>query len=169
MSVMQRSRTRSTPFWMGGLHSPFSMGGKIMADYDLDKIEKAAKAATPGEWMIHWGAGDGYVGQIEPNITRWNGVSKPASDHGRNNAIHIVATQPRAILSLISDHRAALAEVERLRGLLSEAGKVVEWFESWGCPNCGGDCASANPPISLCIMRAASDLSTRIKEEIGND
>lgn len=26
-------------------------------------------------------------------------------------------------------------------------------WESYGCPDCGGDCASANPPVACCIMR----------------
>ena len=30
---------------------------------------------------------------------------------------------------------------------------LLRQWEGYGCPDCGGDCASANPPISLCIMR----------------
>ncbi len=29
---------------------------------------------------------------------------------------------------------------------------LMRW-QSTGCPDCGGDCASANPPVSCCIMR----------------
>lgn len=41
---------------------------------------------------------------------------------------------------------AARAEAERLRALLHR------WQMS-GCPDCGGDCASANPPVSCCIVQ----------------
>ena len=37
------------------------------------------------------------------------------------------------------------AEIARLRG-------VLERWRHYGCPDCGGDCGSANPPITCCIM-----------------
>ena len=36
-------------------------------------------------------------------------------------------------------------EIERLRGVLKR------WQYS-GCPDCSGDCGSANPPVMCCIM-----------------
>ena len=45
------------------------------------------------------------------------------------------------------------ANNDRLRGSL------MRW-QSYGCPDCHGDCGSANPPVSCCIMqetRAALD------------
>ena len=36
-------------------------------------------------------------------------------------------------------------EIERLRGVLRR------WQYS-GCPDCSGDCGSANPPVMCCIM-----------------
>jgi len=39
-----------------------------------------------------------------------------------------------------------------LEKLKAQDGLLRQW-EGYGCPDCGGDCASANPPISLCIMR----------------
>lgn len=42
------------------------------------------------------------------------------------------------------------AEADKAR--LSEA---LRTFESYGCPVCGGDCASANPPVMFCPMQAA--------------
>lgn len=38
------------------------------------------------------------------------------------------------------------AEIERLKGLLNR-------WEQCGCPDCHGDCASANPPVLGCIMQ----------------
>lgn len=38
-------------------------------------------------------------------------------------------------------------EVKALRELVSAYGEV-------GCPHCGGDCASANPPVLYCPMKA---------------
>lgn len=32
---------------------------------------------------------------------------------------------------------------------------ALEHFVTYGCPVCGGDCASANPPVDGCPMRAA--------------
>ena len=43
--------------------------------------------------------------------------------------------------------RALAAERDRLRDV------VLRW-QHYGCPDCGGDCASANPPVSMCIMQA---------------
>ena len=35
--------------------------------------------------------------------------------------------------------------------LLAEVlGALGRWYQT-GCPDCGGDCASANPPVSLCL------------------
>lgn len=39
----------------------------------------------------------------------------------------------------------AVSELAALREAL------LRW-QSYGCPDCGGDCGSANPPVSCCIM-----------------
>jgi hypothetical protein len=41
------------------------------------------------------------------------------------------------------------------------------WLNS-GCPDCGGDCANANPPVALCIMQDTSALlaSLEAREEV---
>lgn len=36
-------------------------------------------------------------------------------------------------------------EIERLRGVLKR-------WQCSGCPDCSGDCGSANPPVMCCIM-----------------
>lgn len=52
---------------------------------------------------------------------------------------------------------AAIAERDRMR-------EVLQRWELSGCPDCGGDCASANPPIACCIMRETHEALTSAKE-----
>lgn len=40
---------------------------------------------------------------------------------------------------------------------------ALERWEAYGCPDCGGDCASANPPVSCCIMRETHDALAALK------
>lgn len=49
-----------------------------------------------------------------------------------------------ALASLQADNEALRAMVER--------------FAYSGCPDCSGDCSSANPPVMSCIMRDANEL-----------
>lgn len=66
------------------------------------------------------------------------------------------------------------AEIARLRGLLAEAGKVLEPFASesrgWDFPHEYDDTEELHGDVSLKVgaLRAARDLSTRIEKEIGN-
>lgn len=55
----------------------------------------------------------------------------------------------------VSENQKAEAEVARLKDELTKAHRVIELFESFGCPVCGGDCASANPPVMSCPMQQA--------------
>ena len=150
-----------------------------MADYDLNKMEAAARAATPGPWVR-----DGHhMSRIlkcvrergDPEAKHICGDFIDVADAGENwmvDAPFIVEVNPAAILSLISDHRAALAEVERLRGLLSEAGKVLEPFaEEAETKGICKDNSHNWGTVAACTtgeLRAARDLSTRIEKEIGN-
>lgn len=58
--------------------------------------------------------------------------------------------------------RAEAAE-KRARELEDKAGFVVSGWSNLECPACGYDCASANPPIALCPVRAMSDLRALLK------
>lgn len=49
--------------------------------------------------------------------------------------------------------RAGVKRATTAEAALADARKVIERWQSYGCPDCGGDCASANPPVSCCIMR----------------
>jgi rubrerythrin len=52
--------------------------------------------------------------------------------------------------------RAEAAEAENAR--LRDA--LLRW-QNYGCPDCGGDCASANPPVTCCIMRETAAALTQ--------
>lgn len=54
-------------------------------------------------------------------------------------------------------HNRTKAERDRMR-------EALERWQHYGCPDCGGDCASANPPIACCIMRETHEALTSAKE-----
>ena len=35
---------------------------------------------------------------------------------------------------------------------------LLQRWQSEGCPDCSGDCGSANPPVSMCIMQETRDV-----------
>lgn len=104
-------------------------------DYDLDEMEKLAHAATQGPWQsnfFHWGECDVTVrvrhsdGSLRmPNDGVWiNGIPHVyiiQETIQPENARHIAATNPTAILALISDHRALQAQVAQLEKIISES------------------------------------------------
>lgn len=51
-------------------------------------------------------------------------------------------------------HTAKATALEQIRDALVQATEALSMAQSYGCPVCGGDCASANPPVSSCPMRA---------------
>jgi hypothetical protein len=51
-----------------------------------------------------------------------------------------------AAVSMQDERDAALARAER-------AEAVLRRWQHYGCPDCGGDCGSANPPVLCCIMQ----------------
>ena len=43
---------------------------------------------------------------------------------------------------------------------LAKADELAEWVEGIiedGCPRCGGDCSAANPPMTYCPIKEATD------------
>ena len=57
--------------------------------------------------------------------------------------VHRLAARDAAHLALVA---ARDAEVARLREALAR-------WQHYGCPDCSGDCGSANPPVNCCIMQ----------------
>jgi hypothetical protein len=91
-----------------------------------------------------------YFHQIEPLLNGLDGKRQSAD----------------LLTALASTHTRAM---EALR----EAREVIDAFCGYGCPVCHGDCASANPPISLCPMQQAGAALSRIdaimKEDTAHD
>ncbi len=48
-----------------------------------------------------------------------------------------------------------VAENGKLRARIEELKDALNGLLIYGCPACGGDCASANPPVIGCPMEAA--------------
>jgi hypothetical protein len=74
---------------------------------------------------------------------------------------HIAAmrAENERLLSEIESHKTTRRMwQERAEGLVAENEKLkatLRLFESYGCPACGGDCSSANPPVMGCPMQEA--------------
>jgi len=79
----------------------------------------------------------------------------------RAEALQKEVEELKANQSVIPPHVVAFAvenlrdERDALSARLAEATEIISYFESRSCPNCNGDCASANPPVTYCPMRAA--------------
>lgn len=50
------------------------------------------------------------------------------------------------------------------RSIVESLLETLKLFQSYGCPICFGDCASANPPVYRCPMQMAN--SAIIKAEV---
>lgn len=68
-------------------------------------------------------------------------------------------TKPSAAMlcATKADMRAALIAIKpTLARLAAENARMREALSRWqsyGCPDCGGDCASANPPVLCCLVQ----------------
>jgi hypothetical protein len=61
-------------------------------------------------------------------------------------------------------HAVAAAEIARLRGQVAALREALRRWQHYGCPDCGGDCGSANPPVSCCIMIETRDTLAATEE-----
>lgn len=87
---------------------------------DLDALDRLAKAATPGPWMVAgsdiWDTADGtYPGiplmRADHEVRSWG---RPYTHHERNaNAAFIAAASPSVILALVQRLRVAEAALAR--------------------------------------------------------
>lgn len=119
---------------------------------DLDALERAARAATPGEWKRH----DQYCELVcgEDGNALFDAASDIlAAEADERNAAYLIAVQPATILSLISDYRALQERVEGAREALEQADF---WLE--GALNCKtwnwDDDQRAAATDSLAVIRA---------------
>lgn len=115
---------------------------------DSDTIRQMLAEATPGPWQI---------GELLPSMV-FNWSVPP--DH-RDAVIADGATEANARLIAAAPDLAA--EVLRLRLLLGQANSLLGQWGSFGCPDCGGDCASANPPVIGCLPQATASLLNDIR------
>ena len=99
-----------------------------MTDAELDALEAAAKAATPGPWETDYR--QRYVFAANGvNVCEIRGYGElihmvpecEAVEQMRSNGIYIAAANPAAVLDLIAELRQARAERAWLAAMLSEA------------------------------------------------
>lgn len=86
------------------------------------------------------------LGEAEHHLS--NLLARIHRDGGHYEADHGAVKAAEDADKIVANLYAAEADKARL----SEA---LRTFESYGCPVCGGDCASANPPVMFCPMQAA--------------
>lgn len=117
----------------------------------------------PGAVFVVMGNGalteDG-IGHCFPNGERvtWlygDGTDNAAKFQGRDDieqyiSLHHLTPAPR---EPVTSHAAAAAEIARLRAEVAALREALRRWQHYGCPDCGGDCGSANPPVSCCIMQ----------------
>jgi hypothetical protein len=63
----------------------------------------------------------------------------------------------RALADTSALDEALAAEREKYRAVIENLIGHVEGQVEEGCPACGGDCSSANPPVSFCPVRIMMD------------
>lgn len=51
-----------------------------------------------------------------------------------------------------SDLSCLFDRIEALEGKVGRLREVLSRWQYSGCPHCSGDCGSANPPVTSCIM-----------------
>jgi hypothetical protein len=49
--------------------------------------------------------------------------------------------------------------------LIAEMRRLISAWQFSSCPDCSGDCASANPPVAYCVMRETSAILARLDAE----
>lgn len=96
-----------------------------MTTLDLDALERAARAATPGPWDFR------TLENFGGNVVRYRDgdrfdIERVAKAGLETNATFIAAANPAAILSLISDYRALQERVEGAEKALRPFPRVAE-------------------------------------------
>ena len=82
----------------------------------LDEIEAAAKAATPGPWVAEYGGGEEVVLPSDA-LSTLEAVCVTKLFHRQADAKHIAGLSPDVALALVAEVRELRAKVERVREL----------------------------------------------------
>jgi len=85
----------------------------------LDEIEAAAKAATPGPWVAEYGGGEEVVLPSDA-LSTLEAVCVTKLFHRQADAKHIAGLSPDVALALVAEVREMRAKVERVRELHRE-------------------------------------------------
>ena len=97
----------------------------------LDEIEAAAKAATPGPWVAEYGGGEEVVLPSDA-LSTLEAVCVTKLFHRQADAKHIAGLSPDVALALVSEVRELRAKVERVQELHGRAGDGPDAF----CEEC---------------------------------
>ena len=109
----------------------------------------AAEREAPGGVVVPEGW---KLVPVEPTDDIWaafdyyNGDKRTGYDTWREAWAEMLAAAPPPSANIGGD-----SPSEREKALR----EALETFQSYGCPACGGDCASANPPVYCCPMQEA--------------
>jgi len=114
---------------------------------DWQRLKKDREAGTPGPW----GCKDG---DIVP-------VGRDTDD--------VISTLYQGTPDADARRIARVPDLEALALAGRELAEAVEQAQHQGCEVCGGDCASANPPVCYCPMQARAAALARWKEAGGED
>ena len=109
-----------------------------MTDVELDALEAAAKAATPGPWKHYNNKGNDCV-------TVFGKVFLPRNELSVADTAFIAAANPSVVLDLIAELRQTRAERDWLAAMLSEACARNDScpFTHWHCGIKQLSCSSA--------------------------
>lgn len=91
------------------------------------------------DWLTEAEAACEALHQIERSLS----AGSPAHAKAREKLYQLAPTALPRALAII---RAA-----------DELAKNLDYWTNFGCPICGGDCSSANPPMIVCPIRDATE------------
>lgn len=148
----------------------------MLTDEERAKLVALEKAATPAPWLVRprehddWGwiraedgslvaigrggtfAGDYDERERHLSVCRAMGIDP----YGHNAAL--IAAARNALPALL----AADAAVRGMKEALEEAEEALKSWRTFGCPQCGGDCAAANPNPMWCIVKIGESALAKI-------
>ena len=110
----------------------------------LSELKELAEKATAGPWK--WWTSNSWRRLKRDSLGITQNVLEPYVCRDGHPDLSISEEDMDFIAAARTAVPELVAEVERLR-------EVLRRWENHGCPDCRGDCAAANPPVSFCIMQ----------------